>query len=120
MEFKRNLKRLVRPAGTGLLILQIVVFPVGITAATLGSTIPGSDDEYISNRMANIFKVWWVLENRLDDQQLLEKTKDKILTLSDGQTRLLASLSDQVNKEGNPTAVGELAFLLMAALITFL
>ena len=120
VEFKKELKRFVRPLGTGLLILQIVVFPAGIPAATSGSTIPSSDDEYVSNRMANILKVCSVLENRIEDQQLLEKTKHKVLTLSDGQTRLLASLSDRANKEGNTTAVGEFAFLLMTALITLL
>jgi hypothetical protein len=119
VEFKEKLKRFVRPIGTGLLILQIVVFPVGITVATSGSTIPSSNDEYVSNRTANILKVCSVLENRIENQQLLEKTKDKVLTLSDGQTRLIASLSDRVAKGGN-TTVGDIAFLLMAALITLL
>ena len=119
MEFKKQLKRFVRPIGTGLLILQLIVFHLGVAAASGGTTVSRSGDEYASNHTVNIIKVCSVLENRIEDQQLLEKTRDKVLTLSDGQTRLLASLSDRVNKEGN-TTVGEVAFLLMTALITLL
>jgi hypothetical protein len=49
----------------------------------------------------------------------LERTKEKLFTLSDKQARLIASLSDQVNQEGNTTAAS-IAFLLMTVLITLL
>ena len=119
MQFRKDLKRFVRPAGTGLLILQIVIFHLGVAAATGGTTVSRSDDEYASNHRTNILKVCSVLENRIEDQQLLEKTKDKLLTLSEGQIGLIASLSDRVSREGN-TPVGDIAFLLMTALITLL
>jgi len=64
-------------------------------------------------------KILSVLENRMVDQPLLEKTKDKLFTLSDGQTRLIASLSERVAREGNTTA-GDIGFLLITVLITLL
>lgn len=119
MRFEKELKRFVRLIGIGLFILQMVIFILGVTIATSGTTVPPSEDQYVSSHITNILKIRSVLEKKIRDQQLLEKTNDKLLTLSDGQTRLIASLSDRVAKEGN-TAVGDIAFLLMAALITLL
>jgi hypothetical protein len=117
MQFKKQRNRFVRPIGIGLFILQMVIFHLGVTIATSGTTVPHSDDQYVSNHLTDILKIQSVLENKIGNQQLLEKTKDKLLTLSDGQTWLIASLSDRVKKEGN-TTVGDIAFLLMTALIT--
>jgi hypothetical protein len=49
----------------------------------------------------------------------LGKTKKKLITLSDGKTRLLASLSDRVAEERDTTG-SDIAFLLMTVLITLL
>jgi hypothetical protein len=55
----------------------------------------------------------------VEDPKLLGKAKKKLITLSDWQTRLIASLSDRVVEEGN-TAGSDIAFLLMTVLITLL
>jgi hypothetical protein len=55
----------------------------------------------------------------MEDQQLLGKTKEKLLSLSDRETRLIASLADRVTQGGNTTG-SNVAFLLMTALITLL
>lgn len=103
----------------GLVIFQIAVFLLGATAATSRTIDPNFDDLYVSNHRFNVHKILSVLENRTGDQKLLEKAKIKLFTLSDGQTRLIASLSDWVTKEGNATG-SDIAFLLMTALITLL
>jgi hypothetical protein len=69
--------------------------------------------------LTDVSKILLVLENRIEDQQLLEKTRDKLLTLNDRQIRLIASLSDRVHTEGNTTG-SDIAFLLMTALITLI
>jgi hypothetical protein len=68
---------------------------------------------------ADVSKILWVFENRVEDQQLLERAKDKLLTLDQRQLRLIASLSDRVAMEGNTTG-SDIAFLLMTALITLI
>jgi hypothetical protein len=66
-----------------------------------------------------VSKILTALESKVEDPQLLEKTKKKLTSLSDGQTRLIASLSDRVAQERN-TAGSDIAFLLMTVLITLL
>lgn len=116
---KIELKRFIRPIAIWLVLLQIVIFLLGTTTATSGAANPNSDDQYASNRRANVLRILAVLENKIEDQQLLEKTKEKLFTLNDGQTRLIASLSDRVAKEGN-TMGASISFLLMTVLITLL
>jgi hypothetical protein len=77
------------------------------------------DARYVLSSSTDVSKILLVLENRIEDQQLLEKTRDKLLTLDDRQIRLIASLSDRVHTEGNTTG-SELAFLLITALITLI
>ncbi len=66
-----------------------------------------------------MIKILSILENKIGDHQLLQKAKDKLLTLGDRQTQLIAILSDRVAKEEN-TVGSDIAFLLMTALITLL
>lgn len=70
------------------------------------------------DRSVEILKILSVLEYKVGDQKLLEKAKDKLFTLSDGQTRLIAFLSDRIANE-NRTTGAEIAFLLITALIVF-
>jgi hypothetical protein len=39
----------------------------------------------------------------MEDQQSLERTRDKLFTLNHEQIRLISSLSDRVAKEGTTT-----------------
>lgn len=118
MKVKRELKRFVRLIVFWLVVLQMVISLLGITIARGGTAAPSSEDHYISTHRANVLKILSVLENKMRDQQLLEKAKDKLFTLSDRQTRLIASLSDRIANEGN-TAGADIAFLLITALIVF-
>jgi len=101
------------------LIFQIAIYPLAATASVRPTVPPNSEDPLVSKQRANVSKILTVLERRVEDPQLLGKTKKKLITLSDGQTRLIASLSDRVAQERNTTG-SDIAFLLMTVLITLL
>jgi hypothetical protein len=54
----------------------------------------------------------------MGEQSVPDKVRHKLLVLSDGQIRLITSLSDRINDEGR-TAGADIAFLLITALIIF-
>lgn len=68
------------------------------------------------HREADVQKILCVLEKRIGDQKLLEKTKGKLVTLERSELDLITSLSEQMTKEGERPGV-DLAFLLITALI---
>lgn len=113
------MREFIRPIMISFIIFQIVIIPLATTAAVRPTVDPNSDDPYAFQRRANMSKILTVLESRVEDPQLLGKAKKKLIALSDGQTRLIASLSDRVVEEGN-TAGSDIAFLLMTVLITLL
>ncbi len=113
------MKQLVRLIAIWLVIFQIALFFLVTTNARSGAINPDSGAQYLSNHGIHVTKILAVLENKIEDQQVLERTKEKLFTLNDGQTRLIASLSDRVAREGETTGAS-IAFLLMTALITLL
>jgi hypothetical protein len=104
---------------TGLALVQGLIFLPSTSLAGSPKNAFGADDRYVLSSSTDVSKILLVLENRLEDQQLLERTRDKLLTLDDRQIRLIASLSDRIAKEGNTTG-SDIAFLLMTALITLI
>ena len=64
-------------------------------------------------------KILSVLENKIGDQQVLEKVNNRLITLGERETQLIASLSERVAKAGNRT-VGDIGFLLITVWITLL
>ena len=119
MNPKRDRKRLIRRITIWLVIFQIAIFPLGTTVAISRTTDPHFDNPSASHLRSDVLKILSVLENKIEDQQLLGKTKEKLLSLSDRETRLIASLADRVTQGGNTTG-SNVAFLLMTALITLL
>jgi hypothetical protein len=117
MNIKIKVRRFVTMSVMGLTFLQWIIFLPIITNAGIAKNVPSSNDQYLLILSANVFKILSVLEKKIEDPPLLEKTKDKLFTLNHEQIRLITSLSDQVDKEGN-TMGSEVAFLLMTALIT--
>ena len=103
MKASRNRKRFIQPIAIWLITFQIATFFWGTATATGRRTNPNSNDRYVLNSDADVLKIIAVLENKIEDQPLLEKTKKKLFTLNDKQTRLIASLSDRVDKEGDAT-----------------
>ena len=118
MKTKTRLKRFIKPIALWLTILQIGILLQGATFAKSGTIEPYQNKEqHLLNHRADVLKILSVLENKIEDQKLLERAKEKLLTLSERQTRLMASLSERIAKEGNTTG-GDIAFLLITALIT--
>ena len=60
-------------------------------------------------------KILSLLKQKTGDQQLLEKAREKLLSLDEKQTRLITSLSERI-KDGQ-TAGDDVAYLLIAVLI---
>jgi hypothetical protein len=112
-------KKFMRTAVICLVVLQIIIFIKGPSLAAVNAIESDPEQPAISSRASNVLKILSVLENRMVDHPSLEKAKDKLFRLSDNQTKLIASLSDQVVKERNPIS-GDVAFLLMTALIILL
>ncbi len=116
---KIKAKRFVKSVAAGLALAQSLIF---LPTATLAKTARPDSDPGVPYRLsfsADVSQILSVLESRMENRQLLERTKDKLLTLDHRQIRLIASLSDRVTKEGNTTG-SEIAFLLMTALITLI
>ena len=105
-----NLKRCI-------IFLFLVIFILSKSIAWGGpiNSRPGHPHGVMS-REANVLKILSFLENKISDQESLQKAKDKLVTLNERQTRLIASLSDRIADQGNTTG-GDIAFLLMMALI---
>ena len=61
-------------------------------------------------------KILSALENKMGSHPLIEKTRSKLSTLSDRQTRLMSSLSELMAGDGQ-TAGADIAFLFIAVLI---
>ncbi len=119
MNVKINLKEIGKTIAVGLAVAQWLLFlPTAVTAKS-GRTFPESDRRYTLGSSAEVSKILRVLENKIEDRRLLEKTKDKLLTLDGGQIRLIASLSDRVANGGDTTG-SNIAFLLMTVLIALI
>ena len=119
MSVKNKVKRSIGTIAAGVALAQWLIFLPAATPARGEKNAFNSDARYVLGFSADVSKILSVLENKMEDQQLLERTKDKLLTLDHGQIQLIASLSDQVIKEGNTTG-SDIAFLLMTVLITLI
>jgi hypothetical protein len=116
---KIQAKRFVKTVAAGLALVQWSIFLPSTTIAASEKNASDPRARYVMGFSADVSKILSVFENRIGDQELLERTKDKLLTLDQRQLRLIASLSERVVKEGN-TAGSDIAFLLMTALITLI
>lgn len=116
MNVKFKIKRIAETIATGFALAQWLIFLPTATIAKSGKAVPDSGARYVLSYSADVSKILLVLENKIEDQPLLERTKDKLLTLDHRQIRLIASLSDRVGTDGNTTR-SDIAFLLMTALI---
>lgn len=116
---RRGMKQLIRFTAIWLVIFQMAIFFLVTANARSGAINPDSGAQYLLNHGTHVTKILAVLENKIEDQQVLKRTKEKLFTLNDQQTRLIASLSDRAAREGNAPG-SDIAFLLMTALITLL
>ncbi len=102
----------------GLTTFQFLIFSWAMAAPGV-TAVSNPNGPHPSIHGADISKIVAVLENKIEDQPSLEKTKRKLLTLNDRQTRLIASLSDRVTEDDN-TMGASIAFLFVTILIALL
>jgi len=63
-----------------------------------------------------IHKILPVLEDKIHDGKLLEKTKEKVYSMGDSEVRLAAALCEKISG-GGETISSDIAFFLVTALI---
>jgi len=63
-----------------------------------------------------MLKILPVLEEKIDNRKLLEKSKEKIYAMNSLELHLVAALCEKISDEGQ-TVSSDIAFLLVSALI---
>ena len=101
-------------------IAFLTIFSVFIVqpplAASRISQPQGISLSYKTEREEDQHKILGVLENKMGGKKLSARAKEKILTLNEGQTRLITSLCDRIAENGH-AAGAEIAYFLITALI---
>jgi hypothetical protein len=63
-----------------------------------------------------MLKILPVLEDKIENRKLLEKSKEKVFTMNSRELHLVAALCEKISDEGQ-TVSSDIAFLLVTALI---
>lgn len=113
-----SLKRFIKPSVLLALLWSspVVLADSSNALAAVTGTGPQSASARAVNRRADLGTILSVLEWKMGSDPLPGKVREKLSTLSDGQIRLIASLSERM-AVGGQTASADVAFLLVAALI---
>jgi len=96
-----------------LLISGASVAAAGIPENRWGNQYKKSTDQH------EVGKIVSVLEERIEDQRLLQKAKEKLSAMSEEEVHLIARLGERFHSESH-TADGDIAFLLVTVLIAVL
>ena len=112
VDMKRSSKKIVTEVFSSLLLLLIWNPAIAIGEIKKSKAI----DEYATYRETDVMKILSVLEKKIGDQKSLERAKEKLFALRNSQFLMIASLSEQIAREGDKPGV-DIAFLLITALI---
>jgi hypothetical protein len=113
---KNGMKKTMHPIYICFLSL-LFTFSIWNPAVQAETRRSNADEEYRGmHRETDMTKILSVLGKKVDDQKMLERTREKLFTLQEPQFSLIASLSEQIIKEGNQPGV-DIAFLLITILI---
>ncbi len=101
---------------TGLLSLVFLIsFSIPATRGDMKHL--GADHQlWESERKADVNKIMVMMRTKITDPKLLEKTREKLLTLNDSELVLITSLSEKITKDRERPAT-DIAFLLITVLI---
>lgn len=116
-----QLRRIIKPfilAATFFFIVTLV-WPSSRALSVIPNSGTGRErpgNSTISEQKAAILKIILVLDHQRVDKKLLEKAKDKLLTLNERQILLISSLCEKISYDGQTTRT-DIAFLLISALI---
>ena len=114
---KTNPERLLSWVLSRLMVLLGVLLIAGLSIAAAGVDRSGTNHpSHLDPRNQNIAKIQAVLEDSGAAPIIAEKVKDKLLTLSDKQIRLIVSLADLVGND-RQTAGADITLFVITILI---
>lgn len=102
--------------GVSILFLFLAAFFMTGSSAFGASTVQKMTPAHETALEGDIHKILPVLEDKIHDGKLLEKSKEKIYSMGDGEVRLVAALCEKIS-DGGDTISSDIAFLLVTALI---
>jgi len=104
---------------TLVFIISLVILNFPSSSMAVSSLYsPKASNHHLVNRKDDISKILSVLEKKTGDRKLVEKAKDKLLTLNEGRIRLISSLCERTSHDSY-SAGANIAFLLSITLIIF-
>lgn len=99
-----------------LFLMTFAFLPTNGTPAFGAAIAPKPATVREAGHNSEISKILPVLEDKIRDRKLLEKSKDKIYNMDDREVRLVAALCEKISYEGE-TVSSDIAFFLVTALI---
>lgn len=96
-----------------LMCALLLAYVTPAYAATASPKRPGIREPALNLEMLKILPV---LEGKIDNRELLEKSKEKIYAMDSREVRLIAALCEKISDERQGFS-SDIAFLLVTALI---
>jgi hypothetical protein len=95
-----------------------LVVPGGHVVAAAGADTPRPRSAHeTADRRAETARILSILGRRISGPLVRKRAAEKLVTLSDGELRLMASLADRLSIDGDGPAAGVALLLLTALLI---
>jgi len=117
MQMKKNWKRLIKQIFLLVFILQILsTGGFSVAKTRIESSTFDVATAVNHQNSADIPKILSLLEQKTGNREVTQKLKDKAVTLSKKQTRMIASLAELIST-GDRTVGSEVAFLVVTILI---
>jgi len=115
---KREPRKFVFRTMIGLALLTAFTFLMGNpTLAAIGIIDPQKTTIlHKAYQTEDPYKILEVLEKKMGGKKMSEKAREKLFTLTQGQTRLIISLCERIS-DGGRSAGADIAYLLVIALI---
>jgi hypothetical protein len=113
-----NKEMLMRAWEKSLLLFPVFfAFFLTFAAPAFGAAIPQEKPGVVTAaEKGELNKILPVLEDKIPDRKLLEKSKEKIYSMGKNEVRLVAALCEKISDEGE-NAGSDIAFFLVTALI---
>ena len=99
-----------------IFFLLCALFLVCGSPAHSAATAPGQSIVREPALKVEMLKILPVLEEKIENKKLLDKSTEKILAMNSRELHLVASLCEKISDEGQ-TVSTDIAFLLVTALI---
>ena len=118
MQMKKNWKRLIKQILLLLVFILQILFTGGFSIAKTPIESSAFDVATAVNHQnrADFPEILSLLEEKVGNREVTQKLKDKAVTLSKKQTRMIASLAELIST-GDRTVGSEVAFLVVTILI---